>query len=116
MSAGVSTISQNAPANPISVLMSGGSLKQKPQELKDAWEQWIRFQPPWVEGLTTGIWGGAQGAFFGSLMGSLVKSNLDQGAAAGILCNRIFFTRRKLDAELLAYLCIEEAKPEKFHG
>ena len=76
MSAEVSRIHQSP--NPISILMSGGNFKDKPQQLKDAWGKWIVVQPPWVEALCTGLWGGAQGAFFGSLMGSLMKSNLEQ--------------------------------------
>lgn len=71
--------------SPLAILNSGGNLQDKPKQLKDAFDKWVTIQPPWVEALSTGCFGAFQGAFLGTLMGSMAKNTLEQGAGAGIV-------------------------------
>lgn len=52
----------------LSVLNGPGKLKEKPKLLQAQYEKWISFQPPWVEGISSGFFGAFQGAFLGTLM------------------------------------------------
>lgn len=67
----------------LAVLSGPGRLQDKPKQLQEAYEKWITFQPPWVEGISSGFFGAFQGAFLGTLMGTMAKGSLDQPGVAG---------------------------------
>lgn len=72
-----------APAeNPLAVLKAPGALKDKPKQFKAAIDAWVKVQPPWVEAASTGLFGSVQGAFLGTLMGTMAQSGMGDGAAA----------------------------------
>lgn len=66
--------------NPLAILASPGSLKEKPEQLKNAFNTWVVTKAPWVEAAASGTFGAFQGAFLGALMGSMTKMNADVGA------------------------------------
>ncbi len=65
------------------ILGSSIPLKEKPEQLQKAYEKWIGFQPPAVEGLASGFFGAFQGAFLGTLMGTMTQGSLAQAEAGG---------------------------------
>jgi hypothetical protein len=69
-------------SSPLGVLMGPTPLKDKPALLKAAYDSWVTTQPPWVESVASGGFGAFQGAFLGTLMGSMTQMNLEQGAPA----------------------------------
>ena len=68
----------------LAILKSSSPLKEKPQELQKAYEKWIGFQPPVVEGLASGFFGAFQGAFLGTLMGTMTQGSLAEAQASGV--------------------------------
>lgn len=68
----------------LAVMKSPGPLKEKPKQLQKAYERWIGFQPPVMEGLASGFFGAFQGAFLGTLMGTMTKGGLEQSQATGV--------------------------------
>lgn len=64
---------------PLGVLMGPGKIQDKPKLLKEALEAWIRTQPPWVDGLSSGFFGAFQGAFLGTIMGMVTRNTLQPG-------------------------------------
>lgn len=63
--------------NPLAVLSGPGRLQDKPQLLKEAFDSWVKVQPPYVEAMTAGLFGTFQGAFLGTLMGSMTQNTMD---------------------------------------
>jgi hypothetical protein len=53
---------------------------------KDDFNAWVATQAPWVEGLSSGLFGAFQGAFLGTLMGSMAKMNAEGGAPGKAPC------------------------------
>lgn len=70
-------------ANPLAVLASPGPLQNKPRQVKEAFEAWVKTQPPWVAGVSSGFFGAFQGAFLGTLMGTMARGAFDQPGGAG---------------------------------
>jgi hypothetical protein len=70
--------------NMLAVLSGPGKLQDKPKLLKEAFDSWVKIQPPYVEALSAGLFGTFQGAFLGTLMGSMTKSGMD-AAPPGML-------------------------------
>jgi hypothetical protein len=68
-------------SSPLAVLTAPGPLKEKPAQVKAALDQWLIAQPAWVDAASAGLFGSFQGAFLGTLMGSMTKMNLEQGGA-----------------------------------
>lgn len=56
--------------------------KLNPQNLQGEFTKWISAQPPWVEVASAALFGSMQGAFLGSVMGSMTKMNVDQAAVS----------------------------------
>lgn len=50
-------------------LLKGQKLQDIPKVLKEEADKWMVTQPPWVEAVSTGLFGSVQGAFLGGLMG-----------------------------------------------
>lgn len=69
-------------SNPLAVLSGPGKLQDKPKLLKEAFDSWVKIQPPYVEALSAGLFGTLQGAFLGTLMGSMTKNTMDTAAAS----------------------------------
>lgn len=67
--------------NPLAVLSGPGKLQDKPKMLKEAFDSWVKIQPPYVDALAAGLFGTFQGAFLGTLMGSMTKSGMDAATA-----------------------------------
>lgn len=67
----------------LGILRSPIPLKEKPEQLQKAYEKWIGFQPPAVEGLASGFFGAFQGAFLGTLMGTMTQGSLADAGGAG---------------------------------
>lgn len=67
---------------PLAVLLGPGKIQDKPTLLKEAFEVWIRAQPPWAEGLSSGFFGAFQGAFLGSIMGMVTRNTLQPGGGS----------------------------------
>lgn len=75
-------MSEQVAFNPLQILAQPGPLKEKPQQLKENWDRWVVTKAPWVEGLSSGAFGAFQGAFLGTLMGSMTKMQGDVGGAS----------------------------------
>lgn len=58
-------------------------MKEKPEQLKSGMDGWVKTQPAWVEGVVVGLAGSMQGAFLGTVMGSVGKMNVDAAASSG---------------------------------
>jgi hypothetical protein len=65
------------PVDVLAVLRGPEKLQDKPKLVKDAFDSWVKIQPPYVEALAAGLFGTFQGAFLGTLMGSMTKSGMD---------------------------------------
>ena len=61
-------------SGPLAILASPGKIQDKPKQLKEAFDAWVKFQPPYVEALSAGLFGCFQGAFLGTLMGSMTQN------------------------------------------
>jgi hypothetical protein len=69
--------------NVFSVLFGSTPLKEKPEKIQKAYENWIALQAPAVEGVFSGVFGSMQGAFLGTLMGTMAKGSMAEAQASG---------------------------------
>jgi hypothetical protein len=69
--------------NVFAVLFDSTPIKEKPEKIQKAYEKWIALQAPAVEGVFSGVLGSMQGAFLGTLMGSLTQGSMAEAQATG---------------------------------
>ena len=61
-------------AGPLAILKNN-KLQDVPKKLRVEAEKWLVRQPPWVEAISTGLFGSFQGAFLGGMMGYVSGCN-----------------------------------------
>ena len=69
-----------AAANPLEVLRGPGKIQDKPKQLKEAFDVWVKLQPPHIDALSAGILGALNGAAMGAFFGTMTKSTMNSGA------------------------------------